>query len=182
MAKTPQQDLSDLLSATAMADRRAFETLYSRTSAKLFGICLRILKEPALAQEALQEVYVKIWHKADTFMIERARPITWMCRIARNHAIDRLRQQKPAAQPIDDAYEIADKGPTPEQALLQSDDARNLDRCINKLKSNHAFAVRHAYIDGWTYDEIATKLERPTNTVKTWVRRALGQLKECLQR
>src|SRR4051794_40703624 len=86
-----REKLRDWLLATAAGDRGAFEQLYQRTSAKLFGVCLRILRERAEAEEVLQDVYLTIWRKASQYDAERASPITWLAMIARNRAIDRIR-------------------------------------------------------------------------------------------
>lgn len=87
-------DITKLLARTALRDRNAFDQLYRLTSAKLFGVCLRVLKDRAEAEEALQEIYIKIWHKADRFTANDLSPITWLVAVARNHCIDRLRARK----------------------------------------------------------------------------------------
>ena len=91
---TPQ-DITKLIVRISMKDRAAFDLLYRQTSAKLFGVCLRVLKDRAEAEEALQEVFVKIWTKADRFAVSDLSPISWLVAIARNHAIDRIRARRP---------------------------------------------------------------------------------------
>ena len=96
-------DIADLIARTALRDRTAFRTLYQRTSAKLFGVTLRILRDRSEAEEALQEVYVKIWQRADRYVAGGYSPISWLVAVARNHALDRLRSRRPGADGIDAA-------------------------------------------------------------------------------
>lgn len=180
-AQYTAQDLETLIARIALKDRQAFSQLYNRTSSKLFGVCFRILNNRSEAEDVIQEVYIKIWNRADQFATGRASVIAWMATIARNHAIDRYRaRQKPTDQ-LDDHLDLQDVGPTPEQALLYADQKNQIDSCLDLLKADHALAVRHTYLSGWSYQEAADKLDIPLNTVKTWIRRSLMQLKECLK-
>src|SRR3954471_7053281 len=107
-------DIADLIARTALRDRTAFRDLYTRTSAKLFGVTLRILKDRSEAEEALQEVYVKIWQRADRYVAGGYSPISWLVAVARNHSLDVLRARKPVSDDIDVALDVADAGPDPE--------------------------------------------------------------------
>src|SRR6185312_6720492 len=111
MASPPSMEIADLIARCALRDRQAFSDLYQRTSAKLFGVSLRILRDRAEAEEALQEVYVKIWQRADRYAAGGYSPISWLVAIARNHALDKLRARKPVADDIDVAIEIPDLAP-----------------------------------------------------------------------
>ncbi|MEP1517457.1 MAG: sigma-70 family RNA polymerase sigma factor, partial [Nitratireductor sp.] len=104
-------DITKLIVRTSMKDRGAFDLLYRQTSAKLFGVCLRVLRDRAEAEEALQDVYVKIWTKADRFAVSDLSPISWLVAVARNHAIDKLRSRRASGAPIDQAVEVADPKP-----------------------------------------------------------------------
>lgn len=175
-------DLNDLISRTAMRDRPAFSQLYQHTSAKLFGICLRILKDRPDAEEALQEIYVKIWRNSDRFATGGASALGWVSAIARNHAIDRLRARKPAHRDIDEEYDLADKTPDPEaQALAAGEQERIMD-CMNELEEDRADAVISAYVEGYSYKELAERHDVPLNTMRTWLRRSLISLRECLEK
>ena len=114
---TPQ-DITNLIVRTSMKDRAAFDLLYRQTSAKLFGVCLRVLKDRGEAEEALQEVFVKIWTKADRFAVSDLSPISWLVAIARNHAIDRIRARREPAAYIDAALDVADPAPGPEAVAV----------------------------------------------------------------
>src|SRR6476659_572566 len=107
------------LAKVAAGERNALQTTYRLTSAKLFGVCLRILGDRAEAEDVLQEVYLTVWQKAADFDPARASPMTWLITIARNKAIDRLRSRGHASrmEPIDSAVEIADTAPLAEDSL-----------------------------------------------------------------
>ncbi len=175
-------ELEILISRVALKDRQAFSVLYDRTSAKLFGVCVRILNDRSEAEDVLQEIYIKIWNKADQYATGRASVIAWMATIARNQAIDRYRARGKPTENLDGHHEIKDLGPTPEQAAIQSDQKKHIDKCLDQLNSEHAIAVRQTYLAGWSYQQAADKLDIPLNTVKTWIRRSLMQLKECLDK
>ncbi|UJQ93132.1 sigma-70 family RNA polymerase sigma factor [Mariluticola halotolerans] len=173
-------DITELLSRVALRDRAAFSLLYQRTSAKLFGVALRILKDRTEAEEALQEVYVKIWQRADRYQQSGFSPISWLVAIARNHSLDILRARRPMADDIDAALDIADPLPNPEQASMASAVRGQIDTCLEQLEADKADAVRSAYLDGYAYQELADHFDVPLNTMRTWLRRSLLKLKECL--
>ncbi len=174
-------DIKRLLARTALRDARAFDRLYEHTSAKLFGVALRLLKDRTEAEDALQEIYVKIWQRADQYGLSKASAMSWLIAIARNHAIDRLRARKPGHQPIEEVYQIADIAPTPEETAVSVSQRARIDHCLERLDSEKAEAVRGAYLEGYSYQELAERSRIPLNTMRTWLRRALMKLKECLE-
>lgn len=176
-------DIADLINRIAMGDRIAFSTLYQATSPRLFAICLRILKHKPDAEEALQEVYIKIWQRAKTFATGAGTSSTWLSTIARNHSIDIIRARKPVTEDIDDAFDLADETiGTPEKQAMMADEGRRIDHCMRELDTVHAQAVQRAYVEGLSYIELAENLRVPINTVRTWLRRSLLKLRECMQR
>lgn len=172
--------LEDLLHKTALGDRRAFETLYQRSSAKLFAVCLRILQDKAEAEDAVQDAYVKIWRYAERYAASRARPTTWMVAIARNHCIDRLRTRRAPAAALHAAEQVADAAMRPDQKAMASDVAKRLVACIEGLGEADGRLIRIAYFGGVTYKALAERDGTPLGTVKSRMRRALASLKECL--
>ncbi|WP_338720804.1 sigma-70 family RNA polymerase sigma factor [Devosia sp. XK-2] len=180
----PQQsgtaEIADLIARCALRDRLAFRALYQRTSAKLFGVVLRILKNRAEAEEAIQEVYIKIWQRSDRYVDGQYSPISWLVAIARNHALDMVRARRPAGDGLDAAMEIADTGPSPERLAQSSEDGQRIETCLATLEPDRAEAVRGAYLDGYSYDELAQRFSVPLNTMRTWLRRSLIKLRECL--
>ena len=173
-------EISDLIARTALRDRAAFRDLYQRTSAKLFGVTLRILRDRAEAEEALQEVYVKIWQRADRFVATNYSPISWLVAVARNHSLDMIRARKPVAEEIGEALEIADGGLDPEAASIASGERVQIDTCLDTLEADKADCVKGAYLDGYSYEELAARHKVPLNTMRTWLRRSLLKLRECL--
>jgi len=164
-------------------DRAALQTVYRLTSAKLFGICLRILGEHGEAEDVLQEVYVTVWRKAADFDARRASPMTWLIAIARNRSIDRLRASRTSRnmEAIDVAADVADTTPRADSALENVQDHAKLHGCLDALASHERAALRGAFFDGSTYEDLATRMRVPLGTMKSWIRRAMFKLKACLE-
>ncbi len=177
---TPE-GISELISRVSLRDRTAFDALYTSTSAKLFGVCLRVLGNRTEAEDALQDIYVKIWNKADRFAVANTSPISWLVAIARNHCIDVLRSRKPAAVELDQAAEVSEPSPNPEQAAVASGETQRIYDCLGQLEADRAAAVRGAYLNGDSYEVLARRHDVPLNTMRTWLRRSLIKLKECLE-
>ncbi len=176
-------DVAALIARVALRDRAAFDRLYAVTSAKLFGTCLRILKHRPEAEEAVQEVFVKIWLKADRFAVMGQSPMSWLIAIARHQAIDRLRARREAADELGDAaLAVRDPAAGPEALAVAAGERRRLDRCMDDLEADRAAAVRSAYIEGHSYADLAARHAVPLNTMRSWLRRSLMRLKECLER
>ncbi len=173
-------DIADLIARCALRDRAAFRDLYARTSAKLFGVTLRILRDRSEAEEALQEVYVKIWQRADRYVPGAYSPISWLVAVARNHSLDVLRARKPQGDDLDLALEVADASPDPEQAEANRGERSRIDHCLDQLDPDKADAVRGAYLDGYSYEELSSRHNVPLNTMRTWLRRSLLRLRDCL--
>jgi RNA polymerase sigma-70 factor (ECF subfamily) len=175
-----REDVEALIARVALRDRDAFSELYSATSAKLFGICLRVLKNRSEAEEALQDVYIRLWRKADSYSAGGYSPMTWLITMARNIAIDKLRARKAPAADIDEVPDIAAPGPTPEAAAVATSERRRINRCLNELDEDRAGAVKGAYLDGESYNDLAARYDVPLNTMRTWLRRSLLRLRDCL--
>lgn len=182
MDDTDRQRLSSALQAVAAGDRAALGLVYQQTSAKLFGVCLRILRERSEAEDALQEVYLTVWRRAGSFDPARGvSPITWLAVLARNRAIDRLRAGKAHLnRPIEAAADVADDAPLAGEAILQAESGRRLLDCLGLLEPRHADYIRAAYFDGLTYAELARAADAPLGTMKSWIRRGLLKLRVCL--
>ena len=177
-----REEIETLILQVAEGDRTAFGGLYDATSAKLFGICLRILSTRAEAEDALQEVFVKIWRNADRYRAGGFSPMTWLITIARNHAIDRLRSRRAEGDGLDEAERVADVRPGPEASAIASSERARLDSCLDELDEDRSQAVRLAYLHGETYADLAARFGVPLNTMRTWLRRSLLKLRECLVR
>jgi RNA polymerase sigma-70 factor (ECF subfamily) len=164
----------------AAQDRAAFASLYSAASAKLMGVLLRILGERAEAEDALQEVFTRVWLRANRYDPEKGRAMTWLIALARNHAIDRLRA-RPHTDNDDEAIAaLPDPAPRAETRLIAAGEARRMSDCFATLEPDRAQAVRGAYLAGLSYTELALRHDVPLNTMRTWLRRSLLKLRECL--
>ncbi len=173
--------IADLIAATGRADRAAFRALYSAASAKLFGVALRILKDRSEAEDAVQEVFTRVWLNARRYDANRARGMTWLIAIARNHAIDRLRA-RPAPAADDSAIaNVADGNPGPEARTVARGEAKRIAECFDLLEPARAAAVRGAYLNGLSYEDLSRHHDVPLNTMRSWLRRGLQKLKECLE-
>lgn len=176
------QALAALLARAAGGDTQAFQDFYARTSAKLFGIIVRILPDSGEAEDVLQEVYVTVWRKAAEFDALRASPITWAATIARNRAIDRLRARavRPAAL-VDEAHDVADDAPDAEALMASQQDAALVAGALAGLEPRQAAAIRACYFEGLTYEALAAREGVPVGTLKSWVRRGLIKMREGLE-
>jgi RNA polymerase sigma-70 factor, ECF subfamily len=175
------KELIGLLNQVAAGDRRAFATLYDQTSGKLFGVIRRILPRAEIAEDALQETFVRVWQKAKSYDSAIAQPMAWLATIARNQAIDSRRRF--AGRMLGDADELGDEAsalPDPLSAAEQSDDLRGLAKCMGALSQDKRELVLLAYHQGYSREELAAKFDRPVTTIKTILRRSLILLKECL--
>ena len=173
--------ISNLISRVALGDRAAFSALYEATSSKLFGICLRVLKDRGEAEDALQDIYIKIWQNASRFAVTDNSPMSWLAAIARNHAIDRLRARKPQTVELEEDIAGADEQPDPERLVISKATGQHIDRCLEELAADRAEAVRGAYLDGYSYQDLAERFNVPINTMRTWLRRSLIALRKCLK-
>lgn len=173
-------DIEHMIARVALGDRTAFSELYDATSAKLLGTALRVLKDKASAEDVLQETFMKVWRYADRYASNGMSPMTWLITIARNTAIDRLRARKDDGDIADVMDTMAASGPTPEQSAIASSDASRITACLSKLDDDKRVAVRGAYLEGLSYADLAAQFDVPLNTMRTWLRRSLISLRECM--
>ncbi len=174
------------LHGAAQRDAAAFRSLYDATSARLYGFALRILRKRELAEEALQDSFVAIWHGAGTYQSHLAAPMTWMTTIVRNKALDLLqrsgRDAELDADPFDGdvADALRDPAATPIEALALSREATALAYCMSALEGLHRQVLGLAFFHDLSHSEVAQQMALPIGTVKTWIRRSLDKLKTCL--
>jgi len=181
MQVAEQDELNRLLQRTAQSDRAAFAELYRRTAPKLFGVCLRLLRDRDDAEEVLQEIYVTVWRRAVSFDASRASAVAWLVALSRNKAIDRLRQRRRAVLVSEDLDDIVDTASTPVAEPDKTEDYRRLQRCLEALDPQQQRSLRAAFFSGATYSELATRWNIPLGTMKSWIRRGLIQLRKCLE-
>jgi RNA polymerase sigma-70 factor, ECF subfamily len=174
-------DLNDLLRRVAARDATAFAALYRATNAKLYGVIARILPRGDLGAEALQEAYVRIWEKAGDFDPVKGSPLAWMATIARNRALDEVRRVRPASlEDLPESFEPAAAEVDPLAARERSEALTALVNCLKTLEEEKREIVLLAYYRGLSRDALARRFGRPEATIKTWLRRSLAQLRDCL--
>lgn len=174
--------LASLLGQVGAGRSDALKSVYDLTSAKLFGICLRVTGDRAGAEEALQDAFVKIWRKAAVFDATRASPITWMATIARNSAIDWKRAHGIVLAQVDGdaASDQADASVDMLETMEARSTRHHILDCIGRLEPQQARAVRTAFYDGLSHSELAEHMAVPLGTLKSWIRRAMVALKDCI--
>jgi RNA polymerase sigma-70 factor, ECF subfamily len=177
------QSREALLQACAGGDRTALHSLYTGTAPQLFGLALRILRNRELAEEIMQDAFVLVWRNAYTFDPGRGSAMAWLARIVRNRCIDVIRRRG-RETPLSEASVEDWEDPTPHPAdwAVLGPEARRLQDCLDKLEEGPRNALRLIYYRGMTYPEVAAHLGAPLGTVKSWVRRSLVRLKDCLER
>jgi RNA polymerase sigma-70 factor (ECF subfamily) len=186
-------ELAQLLARIGLGDRAALAELYRLTASHLFAVVLRIHPQRAQAEEVLQEVYLNVWRAAASYEAAQSQPLTWLTSIARNRAIDSVRRARAQPQFVDsamsndeeqdrDVYETRpDPGPGPAELMQRATEARLLRRCIGRLSAEQQQSLALAYFQGLTHSEVAAQMGQPLGSVKSWVRRGLLALKECLE-
>lgn len=178
-----RDQLSAALRRVGQGSQAALAEVYQRSSAKLFGICLRILGDRAEAEDALQDIYLNVWRKAGSFDPQRASPITWLAALARNRSIDRRRAKgSRVTVPVEDAADIADGAPDALTRLSEAEDGVRIAACLGELEDRQNRAIRSAFFEGLSYPELAERWAVPLGTMKSWIRRGLLRLKDCLER
>ncbi|MEM7222118.1 MAG: sigma-70 family RNA polymerase sigma factor [Pseudomonadota bacterium] len=175
--------LGKLLAEAALGDRQAFARIYQLSANRLLPIALRIVGRREAAEDVLQEAYLAIWRRAAQYSPERGQPLAWMSVIVRHRAIDYLRRHaKGPHSPLEwnEATE-AEAGPLLGAEALPEHLSASVRACLGRLKTEQQKAICLAFYYGMTHEELALQLAAPLGTVKSWVRRGLLQMKECLE-
>jgi len=173
--------LASLLRRVAEGDRAAFSALYHATRAKLYGVVARILGAGDSSAEVVQEAFVRIWEKAGDFDSAKGSPLAWMATIARNRALDEIRRVRPVSlEDMPEGFEPAGEEIDPLATRERSESLSALTKCLESLDEEKRDIVLLAYYRGMSREALAKKYDRPVPTIKTWLRRGLLQLKDCL--
>lgn len=201
-ADTPRSERSLQLEAelarVALGDRAAFGALYRATSGRLLALIQRITVDRGLAEDVLQEVYVNVWRAAGSYEAQRSQPMTWLIALARHRAIDALRRRKGDAEHLslgpavdgddgvdgadDEVSSVADPAAGPLELLQQAGEARGVAHCLEQLSREQRQCLALTYYQGLSHAETAQHLAQPLGSVKSWVRRGLQAIKDCLDR
>ena len=173
-------DTERLLRMCASGDRDAFSQLYERTSRRLYGLALRITRQPALAADAMQDAFVQVWQQAGRFDPARGPADVWLNTLVRYRALDIARRRGRDVLGYAPTEE-ADDAPGPLDQLVGGAEAEALRRCLDTLDEERRRLLVLAFTDGLSHSELAARLGTPLGTVKSWIRRGLASLRECLQ-
>lgn len=179
-AALADSDIAALLQRCADGDRAAFRHLYELQSPRLYGLALRLIRQPALAADAVHDAFIQVWQRSAHFDPARGAAEAWLASLLRYRAIDILRRRAREQY----GHERADEAdPTPDmvEQLSEQADGEALQRCLAELDESQRRVVLLAFMDGLSHSELATRLQAPLGTVKSWVRRALLGLRRCLE-
>jgi RNA polymerase sigma-70 factor (ECF subfamily) len=173
--------LRQLLAQCSLGDRRAFETLYRSVAPRLHGVALRFMGRRDLAEDVLQESFVRIWNNASRYQAHLSAPLTWMINITRNQAIDQLRKHRD--RPLSEVEEqaLVDDAPSAHELLSRAREASALNRCLEHLDGMQRQSITVAYFQGLSCAELAEQLAAPLGSVKSWIRRGMERLRRCLE-
>jgi RNA polymerase sigma-70 factor (ECF subfamily) len=174
----PDTGLEHLIARCALGDRTAFQTLYDRTAPQIYASLLRLLRRRDAAEDVLQEVFVAVWRRAGDYRADKGRPLTWLTSIARYRALDILRRQRRELPLPEDVDAIGDTEEQP--GVVDGRSANRLASCMEQLGPEQQQCIRLAYVDGLAHSDIARSLSTPLGTVKSWLRRSLQALKQCM--
>lgn len=187
--QVPSDDSLDLLlERFSQGDARVFEPLYQATVRKMLGVAYQVLRNRAAAEEVVQDVYLKIWKHPECFDLAKGRALVWLLVVTRRQCLDVIRRNRRVSY-VDPADLEADADNPLTSVVWDSDPTDAIDQeqkngllrdCLSTLNSNYREAIVLAYWRGWTIDETAHHLDKPLGTVKSWIRRGLLSLRECL--
>ncbi len=177
-----QSELVTLIGRTALSDRSAFKALYDETAPHIYALLLRMLRRRDIAEEILQDTYLKVWQRASDYHSERGQVLTWLASIARYRALDLIRGRSLSNSEGDDTHGLPSDSDNPGSGIELDGDRLKLNTCLETLSADQRQSIALAFYRGFTHEEMAMNLDVPLGTVKSWIRRGLKSLKECMQR
>lgn len=178
--------LVDLLDQVSTGSHQALKRLYELTSGRLYGLALRVVREPQWAEDALQDTFLNIWRSAKDYRASLSPPMAWLGLMVRSRALDVLRRQNTEGLKLTQALDedlqdtLESDMPDPMQLNLASQQAQALHVCLTRLENKQREVVSLAYLRDLSHAELAVQLKLPLGTVKTWIRRGLDQLRVCM--
>ena len=178
-------ELEHLLARITLKDQKALQRLYDKVASRLNGVAMKVLYDEDLSNDVLQETFLQIWHNAGEYRRDQSEPMTWMTSLLRYRALDKLRaeqREKKRRDQLEEVQEIfgEDHAVSPVKGLLQGEDDSRLERCLGVLEVGNRNAILMAYYYGYSREDIAVHVAQPVNTVKSWLKRGLARLAQCL--
>lgn len=174
--------LHGLLAESAGGDRHAFAQLYDLTSARIYGLALRVVRDRHYAEEVVQEAYLQFWQKAGEYQPARGSVISWMMTIAHRRAVDRVRSEELQHRKVAE-YEAGNAPvgpPIPLEVVVDRDESSTLRTCLDRLTDLQRDSIEMSYFAGLTYPEVAEHTSTPLPTIKSRIRDGLKKLRNCL--
>jgi RNA polymerase sigma-70 factor (ECF subfamily) len=174
--------LADLLRRCARGDEQAFATLYDSTSARVHGLVLRVVRDPAQAEEVTQEVYLQAWRTASRYDEQKGSALSWLMTLAHRRAVDRVRSAEASSRQDTTYHHRTQTVPhdTTAEAAETSIEARRVRTALTELTTVQREALELAYFGGYTHTEVATMLDLPVGTAKTRIRDGLIRLRDAM--
>lgn len=178
--------LMALIDRVAQREEAALKALYDLVSGKLYGLAMRVVRHQEWAEDALQDTFLQVWRNAPDYRASLSPPMAWLGLIVRSRSLDVLRRRKAEREHLTDdideamADTLASDAPDPMDTSLASQQAQSLHHCLGKLENKQREVVSLAYLRDLSHGELAEQLRLPLGTVKTWIRRGLDQLRNCL--
>lgn len=181
-AHDPPFDYEAALLACARGERFALRALYEREARWLLGVALRIVRDRERAEDVLHDAFVQVWEHAASFQPALGSARGWIYTVVRHAALKAVRD--PARLQAMDAPELTALSDAQQHDAAADDDRAldtdSLERCLQRLDAPRRACVVHAFVDGYTHEQIAQRLNTPLGTVKSWIKRSLASLKECM--
>ncbi|MEZ5507031.1 MAG: sigma-70 family RNA polymerase sigma factor [Gammaproteobacteria bacterium] len=184
--QTEEADLlAHLLARIALKDQKALQQLYDKVAARLNGVARKILYDNDLSNDVLQETFLQIWNNAADYRRDQSEPMTWMTSLLRYRTLDKLRSESREQKRRDQFEEVQElfgeeTVASPMKGLLQGEADSLLQRCLGTLDMMNKNAILMAYYYGYSREDIAIHVGQPINTVKSWLKRGLARLAQCL--
>jgi RNA polymerase sigma-70 factor, ECF subfamily len=174
-------DVDLLVGKVARGDAQAFDQLYDELSASVYGLARRVVRDPARAEDVTQEVFLEVWRKAARFDRALGKGRTWVMTIAHRRAVDAVRRNEAAKRSDQQGAPDEVSHDEPADAVIAAEEHGAVRECLETLTDLQLESVRLAYFNGYTYNEVATLLEKPLPTIKTRMRDGLIRLRDCLE-
>ncbi len=173
-------DLEQLIAACADGDQAAFKRLYEVQSARLYGLALRMTRDAGMAADALHDAMLQAWQRAARYDATLGSVEAWLIGLVRYRSIDLLRKYGRERPGLEGEAETPDTDPDPLHQLMTTDEGSALHRCLDVLDARYRRVVTLSFMDGLSHTELAERLTMPLGTIKSWIRRGLLSLRECL--
>jgi RNA polymerase sigma-70 factor (ECF subfamily) len=179
----PEREWPDLIAKTARGDQEAFSRLYDQSSPHIYGLILRVVNQPQIAEEVMMDVYVQVWKQAQSYNVNRGTPMGWLVTLARSRAIDRLRSgglERATVTSVEEVRGLMSDGANPEDQSSGRQRAEIVRNALATLPYEQRESLVLAYFGGYSQSEISEQLGIPLGTVKTRIRMGMIKLRDAL--